>query len=77
MSTSIVREDHTHWACAHPLRDDATVNCLAGNAMCVNICQTCHLPRAVDSEALNQDGDQIGTLVRIDGNGTEWWEYNA
>ncbi|KPM39222.1 hypothetical protein AK830_g7327 [Neonectria ditissima] len=77
MATTTVREDHTHWACGRPLRNDPSVACLGGNPMTINICQTCRYPRSVGSEALNEIGDQIGTLARVDKNRTEWWRYFA
>ncbi|KAI1060929.1 hypothetical protein LB507_010033 [Fusarium sp. FIESC RH6] len=72
--TAQVRVDHTHWKCLQDI-DDGDV-CLQQNLMVLKQCERCKAKRDVKDEALNARMTTIGKLVRVDKNGTEYWEYS-
>lgn len=72
--TAQVRVDHTHWKCLQDI--DGGDVCLKQNLMVLKQCERCKAKRDVKDEALNAKMTTIGKLVRVDKNGTEYWEYS-
>ncbi|KAH6980849.1 hypothetical protein BKA56DRAFT_673316 [Ilyonectria sp. MPI-CAGE-AT-0026] len=72
---SNVRSDHTHWACGWPLDEDRSMICSAGNPMSSTTCCRCGKPRWEGAEALDNSGNEIGTLTGHWG-AEEIWTYN-
>ncbi|KAH7174523.1 uncharacterized protein B0J16DRAFT_375363 [Fusarium flagelliforme] len=60
-------------AILHRMLSDGDV-CLQQNRMTLKQCERCKAKRDVKDEALNGKLTTIGKLVRVDQNGTEYWE---
>ncbi|KAM5343283.1 hypothetical protein ACJ41O_014249 [Fusarium nematophilum] len=80
--TSMVRKDHRAWGCTSKATSSNGMGCNLGEgndpvpqSMSVKNCEFCHKRRAVGAIAYNKHGEKIGTLARVDADGTEWWDY--
>lgn len=72
-TTKKVRDDHKQWRCRQTLKQRAT--CYEYNSMDTKQCYQCKSRRDVGDKAVNQDGDTIGRLEKVDKDGAEWWLY--
>lgn len=79
--TKKIRSDHTHWACKYKAQTIFALGChVVGykplpQLMTQKSCEFCLYRRSIDALALDTNFEEIGHLVRVDDDGTEWWEY--
>jgi hypothetical protein len=73
-ATTVVRDDHKKWRCMQMFRTE--VQCYHYNNMDKKQCANCKSKRDAGDEAINSALEKIGTLSRVDKDGTEWWLYD-
>ncbi|KAF4965659.1 hypothetical protein FSARC_6554 [Fusarium sarcochroum] len=73
--TTVVRSDHTNWLCNKNPALGRPLHCNNVNDMRYDDCDSCHLTRDVGDDAMDDNWENIGTLIAKDSNGTETWEY--
>ncbi|KAF5024421.1 hypothetical protein F66182_3507 [Fusarium sp. NRRL 66182] len=72
--TTTVRSDHTMWQC----NQDTGLGQRCGeiNEMSDYFCKNCGSKRSANASAISSDSSTVGTLVKVDNDGTEHWQYS-
>ncbi|KAM0420443.1 hypothetical protein ACHAPT_011735 [Fusarium lateritium] len=73
--TTTIRDDHEYWRCKQSFVDGKI--CGHKNSIADKQCTVCKSKRDVRDEALDTYMKKIGTLVKTDSKGTEWWQYDS
>ncbi|KAJ4022926.1 hypothetical protein NW752_003382 [Fusarium irregulare] len=63
------RPDHTKWLCTN-------IGCHRVNKITNKCCGKCRRKRCVKAKAMNDKGEKLGQLAKVD-DGAEIWEYKA
>ena len=72
--TTKVRDDHKYRRCNQSFRDGKV--CGDENEMTDKQCVECKSKRNVNYDALDIYSRKLGTLIKVDDKGAEWWQYS-
>ncbi|KAJ4264453.1 hypothetical protein NW762_005653 [Fusarium torreyae] len=72
--TTTVRSDHSMWQCNH--NTGLGQRCGEINEMTDDYCTNCGSKRGLNDSAMSDDSSTIGTLVRVDKEGRQYWAYD-